>query len=290
MDLKKLLPTRRELIRDVSIGVAVAGAAGFGAAKLFPSEATSSGSGSSSGVATDAEIEAITDNGAITLGPLGSRALGASHRLLSGEAVTMEVPSSKEIANSTALIVGSTADGLYGFSATQRGFGLSAHAPGYPLDLNGTATLQGGTLAHYAIRNRQTGSRYVTLWQGEYHDLYTYIPDSLSETISLLSRFNITDAADGMTVLPKKESAHSIQETRLTVEFGDYVAELYEANDESRPSWPGQTGVGGDFYSENGKVVFISDTAAVTISSWTSESVTDSDLQEMLDDLRVSVG
>ena len=95
MDLKKLLPTRRELIRDVSIGVAVAGAVGFGAAKLFPSEATSSGSGSSSGVATDAEIEAITDNGAITLGPLGSRNLGTSHRLLSGESVTFEAPSSK---------------------------------------------------------------------------------------------------------------------------------------------------------------------------------------------------
>ena len=70
MDLKKLPPTRRELIRDVSIGVAVAGAAGFGAAKLFPSEATSKGSESSSGVAKDAEIEVMTDNGAITLGPL----------------------------------------------------------------------------------------------------------------------------------------------------------------------------------------------------------------------------
>lgn len=281
MDVKQVLPSRRELIRDVSIGVVVAGAAGLGLAQLFPSEAATP---------TEKEMNALTDDGAIALGPLGSRALGASHRLLSGEAVTMEVPSSKEIANSTALIVGSTVDGLYGFSATQRGLGLSAHAPGYPLDLNGTATLQGGTLAHYKIRNRQTGSRYVTLWQGEYHDLVTYIPDSLSDAISLLSRFNIADAADGVTVIPKNESGHSIQETRLTVEFGDYVAELYEAKEESRPPWPGQTGAGGDFYSEDEKVRFFSDTAEVTIRSWTDGSVTDSDLQEMLDELHVTLG
>ena len=290
MDLKKLLPTRRELIRDVSIGVAVAGVAGFGAAKLFPSEATSSGSGSSSGVATDAEIEAITDNGAITLGPLGSRNLGTSHRLLSGESVTFEAPAAKQIANSSAYILGSTSDGLYGFQATQKGFGLYGHAPDFPLDLNGTVSLQGEILAHYTIRNQPSGSEHLTLWQGDHHDLYTYIPDSLSDAISLLSRFDISDSASGLSVTPKVSAGHSIQETLLTVEFGDYLADVVKASGISRPSWPGQTGVGGDFYSDNGKVLFIGGSAAATIFSWKGESITDTDLQEMVNELRVTVG
>ena len=291
MDLKKLLPTRRELIRDVSIGVVVAGAAGFGAAKLFPSEATSSGGGSSNVTpATEAEIGAVTDNGAITLGPLGSRNLGTAHRLLSGESVTFEAPSSKEIANSSAYILGSTSDGVYGFQATQKGFGLYAHAPDFPLDLNGSVSLQGGTLVHYTIRNRTSGSRHFTLWQGAYHDLYTYIPDSLSDAISLLSRFDISDSTSGLEVIPKASSGHSVQETTLALEVGDNLAEVYKFDDSGRPPWQGQTGVGGDFYSDDGKVFFVSDSAVVRISSWKNDSVTNSDLDEMLDELRVTVG
>ena len=281
MSLKKWLPTRREFIRDVSIGVAVAGAAGFGAAKLFPSEAS---------IATKAEIGAVTDNGAIILGPLGSRNLGTSHRLLSGESVTFEAPSSKEIHSSTSYIMGVTSDGLYGFQATQKGFGLYGHAPDFPLILNGTVSLQGGTLAHYTISNWTIGSKHLTLWQGDYHDLYTYIPDSLSDAISLLARFDISDSDHGMSVAPKVSSGHSIQETRLTVEFGDYFADVYKASDFSTPSWPGQPGVGGDFYSDKGKVLFIGGSAAASFSSSTGDSITDTDLQKMVNELRVTVG
>ena len=281
MNLKRYLPTRRELIRDVSIGAAVAGAAGFGAAKLFPSEAA---------VATEAEIRKVTDNGAITLGPLGSRNLGTSHRLLSGESVTFEAPSSEEIANSTAYVLGRTSDGLYGFQSTQRGFGLYGHAPDFNLALNGTVSLQGGTLAHYSIQNVTRGSQYFTLWQGTHHDLYTYIPDSLSDAISLLSQFDIADTAAGLTMTPKVSTGHSIEESRLTVEFGDYVAGVHKLVDGDRPSWSGQAGVGGDFYSDNGNVLFVSSSAAVRISSWTGDSVANADLREMMDELRVTVG
>ena len=207
MNLKRYLPTRRELIRDVSIGAVVAGAAGFGAAKLFPSEAST---------ATEAEISKVTDNGAITLGPLGSRNLGASHRLLSGETVTFEAPPSSEIANATAFILGSTPEGLYGFQATQKGFALYGHGPDFPLDLNGTVSSQGGTLAHYTIRNRTSGSRHLALWQGAHHDLYSYIPDSLADAISLFSRFNLTDTASGLTAIPKSGSGHSIVCTKYS--------------------------------------------------------------------------
>ncbi|MDE0120465.1 MAG: hypothetical protein OXS33_01865 [bacterium] len=281
MNLKRYLPTRRELIRDVSIGVAVAGAAGFGAAKLFPSEASA---------ATEAEIKKITDNGAITLGPLGSRNLGTSHRLLSGESVTFEAPSSSEIANSTAYILGSTPDGVYGFQATQKGFALYGHGPDFPLNLNGTVSLQGGTLAHYTIRNRTSGSQHLALWQSAHHDLYTYIPDSLADAVSLLSRFNLTDSASGLTAIPKSASGHSIEQTSLTVEFGDHVAEVFKVGDAERPSWQGQAGVGGDFYSDDGEVLLFGDSAAVRIASWASDSVTDSDLGDMVSNLRVTIG
>ena len=226
--LKRYLPTRRELIRDVSVGAVVAGAAGFGAAKLFPSEAS---------VVTEAEIAAVTNDGAITLGPLGSRNLGAAHRLLSGEGVTFEAPPSSEIANSTAYILGSTPDGGYGFQSKQKGFALYGHGPDFPLTLNGTVSLQDGTLALYAIHNRTSGSQYLALWQGAHHDLYTYI---------------ITDTASALTAIPKSGSGHSIQETTLTVEFGDNLARVYKPEDSERPSWPGRVGAGGDCYSDNG--------------------------------------
>ena len=83
---------------------------------------------------------------------------------------------------------------------------------------------------------------------------------------------------------------HSIQETVLWVEFGDFLADVFKRSDAGPPSWSGQTGVGGDFYSDDGKVLFVSETAGVDIASWKDGTVADADLQEMLDELRVIVG
>ena len=297
MDLKKLLPTRRELIRDLSIGAVIAGAGGFVATKLFPSLAEGSEEDSLSDrtvmVASDVNIERVTDNGAIVLGPVGSRNLGTGHRFLSGESVTVEVPATKEIANSTTSITGRTSQGVYGFGATQKGLGLYAHAPGFDLDLNGTVTLQSGTLAHYTIRGGggAVGSRYLTLWQGGHHDLYTYLPDSLTNAISVLSQFDITDSAAGLALSPKAAtSGHSVQEESILVEFGDYVADVQRVGDSDPPSWPGQTGVGGDFYSDEGGVLFVSATAAVKIDPWQGAEVTESDLDDLVAELRIDVG
>lgn len=297
MELSKLLPTRRELLRDLSIGAVIAGAGGFVATKLFPSLAEGSEESAESGgtvtQASAAEIQRVTDNGAIALGPLGSRNLGTDHRFMSGETVTVAVPATKEIANSTTSIAGRTSEGAYGFGATQKGFGLYAHAPGFELDLNGTVTLQGGTLAHYTIRGGggSVGSQYFALWQGSDHDLYSYFPDSLTSAVALLSQFDISDSVAGLSLSPKAAtSGHSIQEESLLVEFGDYVADVKRAGNSDRPPWPGQTGVGGDFYSDGGGVLFVSTTAAVKIDPWQGSSVTDSDLEDLVAELRIDVG
>lgn len=56
MNVYTHLPTRCELVGEATVGAVVARAAGFGAAKLFPSEAT---------VPTDGELNGLADDGAI---------------------------------------------------------------------------------------------------------------------------------------------------------------------------------------------------------------------------------
>ena len=294
---RSLRPTRREVLRSLGIGAAAAGASGLAAAKALPAQAQASnnGAGATAGTAaTDADIKRVTKNGAIALGPLSSRDLGSDHRLLSGEGVTLRVPASEEIANSTASIRGRTSKGGYGFQATQRGFALYMPAPGFDIDLNGSVTLQGGVLAHYTIRKGggNVGSRYFTLWQGGHHDLFTYIPDSLTSAVDMLSAFDISDSASGLTVTPKTSftTGHTVEETRLLVEFGDYLAEVQRVNDADPPSWPGRTGGGGDFYSKDNGVLFVSETAAVTIEPWRGGSIAESDLDGLLSELRADLG
>lgn len=296
-NLRKQQPTRREVLRSLGIGAAAAGVGGLAASQALPAQAqaSSNGAGAAAGTAaTDADIKRVTKNGVIALGPLGSRNLGSDHRLLSGEGVTFRVPASKEIANSTAAVRGRTSKGSYGFQATQRGFALYMPAPGFDIDLNGTVTLQGGVLAHYTIRKGggNAGSRYFTLWQGSHHDLFTYIPDSLADAVDMLSVFDISDSAASLTVTPKTGSAtgHTVEESRLLVEFGDYLAEVQRVNDADPPSWPGQAGAGGDFYSKDNGVLFVSDTAAVTIEPWRGGPIASSDLDGLLSELRVDLG
>lgn len=204
------------------------------------------------------------------------------------------MPASKEIANSTAHIQGRTSNGWYGFQATQRGFALYMPAPGFGIDFNGSATLQGGVLAHYTIRRGggKVGSPFFTLWQGDHHDLFTYIPDSLADAVDMLSVFDISDSTAGLSISPKSSfaSGHSVQESRLLVEFGDYLAKVQRINDVVPPSWPGRAGAGGDFYSKDDGVLFMSNTAAVTISPWRGNTVLDSDLDGLLAELRTDLG
>ena len=294
--LQSLLPTRREFLRNISIGTAVAGAGSLLSAKLFPAQAEQSEqtaeNAQNTTVASEEDIERVTGNGTMVLGPLGSRNLGVAHRLLSGEDVTIRVPSSHEVANSTASILGHTSAGTYGFQATQQGFALYAHAPGFDLDLNGPVTLQGGVLAHYTIRNRTNGSKYLTLWQGDHHDLYTYIPGSLTDAISMLSAFYISDSATGVSLTPKpgSQTGHSVQESSLLVEFGDYLAEVQRVSDADPPSWPGQPGVGGNFYSDDDRILFVSESATARISPWRSDRIADTHLDDMLAELRIDMG
>ena len=292
---RSLRPTRREVLRSLGIGAAATGTGGLAAAKALPAQAqaSSNGAGTAAGTAaTDADIKRVTKNGAIALGPLGSRDLGSDHRLLSGEDVTFRVPASEEIANSTASVQGGTSKGWYGFQATQRGFALYAHAPGFNLNLNGSVTLQGGVLAHYTIRNRTIGSKHFTLWQGDHHDLYTYIPNSLTDAVDMLSAFDINDSAAGLSISPKSSfvSGHSVQESRLLVEFGDYLANVQRIDDAEPPSWPGRAGAGGDFYSNDDEVLFVSKTAAVNIRPWRGGTVPESDLNGLLAELRINLG
>ena len=79
--LQKVLPARREFARDLSIGTTVVGASGIVAAKLFPAQAEypeqNAESARNTSVASDTDIEPVTDNSAIVLSPLGFRNFGS---------------------------------------------------------------------------------------------------------------------------------------------------------------------------------------------------------------------